>query len=223
MSYKKTPEFSFLRMADVTRLAPAMSVDGDMGPIFCLECGADDVEERRAPHVYALRRGNVEVPEDWHVRCRACGKISHPGAMLDASCRAVADVIRREQGLLGVAALKQIRSRLHLTQVEMEHLLGCGEKTWVRWERGKVTQSKAQDALIRRLAEDPAYLLQRLDEAGIEAAKAREVALVIQIAAAHEASAALAAAGDAVPPELVLSAVRAYASHLKQASARLAE
>jgi putative zinc finger/helix-turn-helix YgiT family protein len=223
MSYKKTPEFSFLRMADVTRLAPAMSVDGDMGPIFCLECGADDVEERRAPHVYALRRGNIEVVDDWHVRCGACGAISHPGPMLDASFRAVADVIRRDQGLLGVAALKQIRSRLHLTQVEMEQLLGCGEKTWVRWERGKVTQSKAQDALIRRLAEDPAYLLQRLDETGIEAAKARDVALVIQIAAAHAASADLAAAGDAVPPELILSAARAYAAHLKKASAGLAE
>ena len=42
-------------------------------------------------------------------------------------------------------------------------MLSIGPKTWTRWERGKIPQSKAADTLIRLLADDP-YVARRLME-----------------------------------------------------------
>ena len=140
---------------------------------FCLECGSLNIAERRALHTYALAKEPVTIPDDWHVLCGDCGEVSHPGPMLDASFRAVAEAIRQEQDLLDVAAMEQIRSHLCLTPAEMERALGAAENAWARWMRGKVVQSETEDCMIRIFAHDPAYLLHRLDAAGVEAAEAR--------------------------------------------------
>lgn len=57
----------------------------------------------------------------------------------------------------------------------MEQILSTGPKTWTRWERGKITQTKAADKFIRAIADDP-YLARRLmRDAGVEDPEAEEV------------------------------------------------
>ncbi len=57
----------------------------------------------------------------------------------------------------------------------MEQMLSTGPKTWTRWERGKITQTRAADRFIRAIADDP-YLARRLmRDAGVENPEAEEV------------------------------------------------
>jgi hypothetical protein len=50
----------------------------------------------------------------------------------------------------------------------MEQMLSTGEKTWTRWERGKVPQGKAADKLIRLIAEDPDVARRLMEQSGID-------------------------------------------------------
>ena len=44
-----------------------------------------------------------------------------------------------------------IRKRCNLTQEEMERLFGLGKKVVIRWEKGRVLQSKTADVILRLL------------------------------------------------------------------------
>jgi hypothetical protein len=57
----------------------------------------------------------------------------------------------------------------------MEAMLSVGPKTWTRWERGKVPQSKAADTLIRVLADDSEVARHLMERAGIDNPAALEV------------------------------------------------
>jgi hypothetical protein len=54
-------------------------------------------------------------------------------------------------------------------------MLSIGRKTWTRWERGKVPQSKAADTLIRVLADDPEVARRLMERAGIDNSDALEI------------------------------------------------
>jgi hypothetical protein len=54
----------------------------------------------------------------------------------------------------------------------MEAMLSVGPKTWTRWERGKVPQSKAADTLIRVLAANPEVARRVMEWAGIDSPEA---------------------------------------------------
>ncbi len=136
--------------------------------IFCLECGSDDVFHERGRVVVEIKGRRVTVEDDCHVRCRQCDSISYPGVMADEHMTAVSARLRQEDGLLSVAELKEIRLRYGLLQEEMEALIGSGPKTWVRWERGRITPSPAYDRAIRRIAEDPRFLRRLMLERGID-------------------------------------------------------
>jgi putative zinc finger/helix-turn-helix YgiT family protein len=196
-----------------------MPTDAPGSDWFCVVCASDDVEERHAPHRYYLKDGAVVVEDDWHLFCHACGAVTHPGAMLDASFRAVAAQKRLDQGLLPPADLRALRLRYGFTQVEMEKLLGCGEKTWIRWEKGKVTPSKAQDALIRRLADDPRFVARRMAEAGIENATAAVVAESAVCRAARAAAEVLSSRAFASKADELIAGAAALESSLRNAFA----
>jgi len=142
---------------------------------FCLECGSPDISPEISPVVHLIKGREVRVEHDVHVRCHACGEVSYPGDLLGGFMRAVSDQMRREDGLLTVDELKTIRLRYGFTQDQMETLIGAGEKTWVRWERGKVTQSKQYDNIIRRIETQPDYVSLLMDEHDIDCESARAV------------------------------------------------
>jgi DNA-binding transcriptional regulator YiaG len=48
-----------------------------------------------------------------------------------------------------------IRKRYNLSQAELENLFGLGEKVVIRWEKGRVLQSKTADVLLRLMDQNP--------------------------------------------------------------------
>ncbi len=140
-------------------------------PDVCMSCGQESVSERVVP--FKVEREGVEaMVQDRQMHCAACGQVSYRGDQISEHERAVAIVVRQLLGLLSPEELKAIREKYLLKQREMEEILSIGPKTWIRWERGKVVQSKSTDKLIRSIAEDPALAHRLMIAAGIENAEA---------------------------------------------------
>ncbi|MBB3937349.1 type II TA system antitoxin MqsA family protein [Aureimonas phyllosphaerae] len=190
----------------------------DSRAIFCLECGSENVTEEVSEVTANVRGRTVVLPADRHMRCGACGSISHPGKMADQHLEAIGERIREEDGLLSVADLKEIRTRYGLQQEEMEALIGTGPKTWVRWERGRVVPSPQSDKVIRRIAEDPRYLLQLMEEKGVS----NETALgVIEEACerevrTHSDAFRASPAPERQPVEVIVSSVLGRGSEVRK-------
>ncbi|MBW4034621.1 MAG: type II toxin-antitoxin system MqsA family antitoxin [Proteobacteria bacterium] len=104
---------------------------------------------------------------DRQTHCGTCDNISYIGAQMSDHDIAVAASIREIDGLLPPAELRRIREKYRLKQADMEQILGTGAKTWTRWERGKITQTKPVDMLIRLLDRNPSLMLGLVRERGI--------------------------------------------------------
>lgn len=120
---------------------------------LCPLCGgpATLVEE---PH--SMRMGDRPVTfTDRFYRCSRCGEEYLNGEMMDDSQRRATAVIRAEDGLLAPDEIVSLRKKYGLTQAQLERLIGAGEKTVVRWERGTVAQNKTADTLLRVLLDHP--------------------------------------------------------------------
>jgi HTH-type transcriptional regulator/antitoxin MqsA len=92
---------------------------------------------------------------DQFYRCAQCGETLYLGEMAGESFRRAAATIRAEDGLLTPDEIVGLRKKYGLTQAQLERLIGAGEKTVVRWERGSVAQNKTADTLLRVLLEHP--------------------------------------------------------------------
>lgn len=112
--------------------------------------------------------------EDTQSKCHACDAVMYVGSQVSQHELARARAIRAAEGLLSPEELRNIRLKYKMTQTDMESLLSTGAKTWTRWERGKVTQSKATDSLLRVFASDPAVARCMLENAGIDNPQALE-------------------------------------------------
>ncbi|TXN04880.1 hypothetical protein FV242_05880 [Methylobacterium sp. WL64] len=132
----------------------------------CLACGETAVEERVASVTVERLNRKVTIT-DRHMCCTACGNVSYRGDQITAHELAVANAIRDEDGLLTAAELSLVRSKYGLRQTDMEQILSTGPKTWTRWERGKVVQSKSTDKLIRAISEDPYLARDMMLQAGV--------------------------------------------------------
>jgi HTH-type transcriptional regulator/antitoxin MqsA len=103
-----------------------------------------------------MRMGDRPVTfDDRFFRCSQCGEEYFNGEMMDDSLRRATGVIRAEDGLLAPSDIVALRKKYGLTQAQLERLIGAGEKTVVRWERGTVAQNKTADTLLRVLLEHP--------------------------------------------------------------------
>jgi putative zinc finger/helix-turn-helix YgiT family protein len=122
----------------------------------CAVCGGQlsSVIEKRLGH---YRDETVEVDSEV-MRCAACGEQFFTPAQAKAHNRSVKNEIRKMNGLLPPQKIAQIRNALDLTQEELEELLGTGPKVVVRWESGKVIQSRGHDTMLRLLDRDPGII-----------------------------------------------------------------
>jgi putative zinc finger/helix-turn-helix YgiT family protein len=139
----------------------------------CPECGQVAAQERVAP--YEFEHGGTKLTTmDRHMFCERCETVSYAGKQISDHELAVARAIREAEGLLSAEELRRIRSKYRLRQTDMEQMLSIGPKTWTRWERGKVPQSKAADKLIRLIAEDPDVAHRLMEQARIDNPEAAE-------------------------------------------------
>ena len=134
----------------------------------CLACGEPSSVLEKVVPLKVESGGKSTVIQDRRMVCDKCGNVSYVGAQISEHERAAAAAIREIEGLLSADELQRIRAKYRLKQTDMEQMLSTGPKTWTRWERGKVPQSKAADKLIRLIAEDPDVARRLMEQAGID-------------------------------------------------------
>ncbi|MBS3956260.1 MAG: type II toxin-antitoxin system MqsA family antitoxin [Clostridiales bacterium] len=125
-----------------------------VGPA-CPICGARSIVSTSEPVTVELRTGRYTVSGFDYERCTACAEEFHPAGQTDAIRAAASKLAREEAGLLRPDEIRELRMNLGLTQGDLERLLGVGEKTVGRWERGLFVQSKTADTLMRLLRAHP--------------------------------------------------------------------
>lgn len=121
-----------------------------------MKCGRRcDGEYREVvePQTFKVRGREVTVPVSL-MKCDVCGDTLYSPEQMDRAQNAVYAEIRRREHLIFPAEIASLRLGLGLKQEEFERLLGVGPKTVVRWESGRVFQSKAADALMRLVHAD---------------------------------------------------------------------
>ena len=133
----------------------------------CTVCGQASLKERVAPFTF-VHNGKQAAIDDHQTVCESCGNILYVGEQISRHELAVAAKIRELDGLLSAEELRRIRLKYGFRQTDMEAMLSIGPKTWTRWERGKIPQSKAADTLIRVLAEDTEVARRLMEQAGID-------------------------------------------------------
>ncbi|HSU17293.1 type II TA system antitoxin MqsA family protein [Longimicrobium sp.] len=108
------------------------------------------------------------VIEDTFYRCGNCDETFYLGGMADESFRRGAAAVRKAEGLLEPDAIRALRAKYGLSQAELEKLIGAGEKTVVRWERGTVAQNATADTLLRVLRALPEAVALLAKERGVK-------------------------------------------------------
>ena len=133
--------------------------------IACYLCGGDSPFTREARTVPIGSR--TVLIEDEFYRCPRCDEEVYLGGMMDESLRRAVAVVRAEDGLLAPDDIVALREKYGLTQAGLERLIGAGEKTVVRWERGTVAQNQTADTLLRVLDGHPDVVARLAEERGV--------------------------------------------------------
>jgi putative zinc finger/helix-turn-helix YgiT family protein len=122
----------------------------------CVVCG-DSATKVKEVKKARYRDETVEVMSEFF-RCESCKEGFVTPEQMRTHVRAVKNEVRKKHGLLSPEKIAAIRHKLELTQSELEDVLGTGPKMVVRWESGKVIQSRGHDNMLRLLDRDPAAL-----------------------------------------------------------------
>jgi HTH-type transcriptional regulator / antitoxin MqsA len=121
--------------------------------MMCGICGGEaTLVQARRPFPIGTR--SVIIDDEFY-RCGRCGESYYLGEMAEAPFRRAAAKIREEDGLLAPDEIVALRGKYGLSQAQLERLIGAGEKTVVRWERGTVAQNRTADTLLRVLMDHP--------------------------------------------------------------------
>lgn len=123
----------------------------------CVICGGDRAREVVETRIGRYRDERVPLESRFY-RCGDCGDDFFSPEQAKAHTKAVKNEIRKKYGLLPPERIVSIREKLELTQAELEEILGTGPKVVIRWESGKVIQSRGQDNVLRVLDQDPSFL-----------------------------------------------------------------
>jgi putative zinc finger/helix-turn-helix YgiT family protein len=122
----------------------------------CVICGESATEVKEVKKA-RYRAETVEVPKQFF-RCGSCKEEFVTPGQMRLYVRALKNEVRKKHGLLPPEKIAAIRAKVELTQSELEDVLGTGPKMVVRWESGKVIQSRGHDNMLRLLDREPATL-----------------------------------------------------------------
>jgi HTH-type transcriptional regulator/antitoxin MqsA len=93
----------------------------------------------------------ITVKGVWVEKCASCGEMVFPSE----SSRYVDQVLAEETEQLTPAQMKEIRARLGVDQTQMSEILGLGDRTYHRWEKGTQYPSRSMCYYIRILGRFP--------------------------------------------------------------------
>lgn len=125
-------------------------------PMKCNVCGGSTTEVKEVKN--AKYRDEIVEIETALFRCDSCKEGFVTPQQMREHVRAVKNEVRKRHGLLSPGRIVEIRQKLELTQSELESALGTGPKMVVRWESGKVIQSRGHDTMLRLLEREPSIL-----------------------------------------------------------------
>ncbi len=122
----------------------------------CPFCGAvSSVTEENTTQTFEYK-GQKLACENYKVReCTECGEsFELPDDNLEHE-RRILNFRRQVDGLLLPDEIKALRESLRFTQKDFAALLGVGEKSFTRYERGSITQGRSMDNLLRLIKDNP--------------------------------------------------------------------
>lgn len=124
----------------------------------CPICGVGSLKKEVKTEVFEYKGETKEVPNYITWACSECGEAIVDNKSLKESGKKLKDFKREVDGLLTGAQIKDIRTKIGLTQAQLAHIIGGGLKSLARYESGMVCQSKGMDNLLRILGAYPQTL-----------------------------------------------------------------
>jgi len=123
----------------------------------CPICNAGIIEKHTG-YTFEYKGKKINFPNFVSYICPTCGEEIEVGSdNLDLDDE-ITLFMRQVDNLLTPKEIRNIRQSYGLTQKEFARRLGVGEKTFTRYETGKVTQSRTTDHLLKLLRDDPQNL-----------------------------------------------------------------
>lgn len=117
----------------------------------CPICGAGSLKKEVKTETFTYKGENKDIPDYITWACSECGEAIVDNESLKASGKMLKDFQREIDGLLTGQQIKNVRTKLGLTQTQLAHIIGGGLKSVARYEAGQVSQSKGMDNLLRIL------------------------------------------------------------------------
>jgi len=125
----------------------------------CPICGVGTAKKIKKEHQAKYNKQIVNVADAEMFRCNKCGETFFSPDQAKAFSLAVKNEIRKRLNLLPPDRILEIRTKLQLTQEDLEQLFGLGPKVVTRWETGRVVQSKTADLALRLFEHMPTLLI----------------------------------------------------------------
>lgn len=126
--------------------------------ITCEVCGRKDARLAQRPYEGLYNQMPIRLESVEMYDCAACGEAVFTPEQAAEVSRRIKSAARERLNLLAPESIVDIRKRCNLSQEELERLFGLGQKVVVRWEKGRVLQSKTADVLLRLLDRNPAII-----------------------------------------------------------------
>lgn len=138
-----------------------MNVEGENKMPLCKFCDEDHLELRHETRKVVIKGIEVEYEHELYY-CPELEEEFEEGDLIDKNLNIARNAYRKKVGLLTSEEIKDIRDRFSLSQKDLAVLLNMGEISITRIET-KVIQDKTTDDTIRRIEEDPVFLLDKLE------------------------------------------------------------
>lgn len=129
----------------------------------CPVCDGGPLEPATYTGHFEHRGSTLDVDGLRYHECLACGADPVLKDDYTFNHRCITNAKRAADGLLSGPEIRQLRSKLGLSQRQSARIFGGGVKAFSKYESGDVMQSVAMDRLLRLVAKHP-ELLGELDE-----------------------------------------------------------
>ncbi len=131
---------------------------------ICLDCGKQtELEYIKTSELISVRGEEISVPVEYY-KCSECGsEYEDPKSEHDPLAMAYREYRRRHE-MMQPEEIKELRQRYGLTQKDLSKLLGWGEVTLCRYEKGAL-QDDTHNTIIQ-MVKDPQNLLELVTKKG---------------------------------------------------------
>jgi HTH-type transcriptional regulator/antitoxin MqsA len=134
-----------------------------MQEFVCQICGGSEYSVVDRPFTAQYAGVPITLDKVGMRECLSCGESLLSPLEASNISKAIKAIARSRHALLEPQQIVAIRRKHGLSQKELEHLFGLGEKVVTRWERGIVLQSRTADLLLRLMDNMPAVVGQLRD------------------------------------------------------------